>query len=217
MKKIFTRNIVLLCFLFTVERFAYYAVRSDLTIYLIQFLNIPEENAYKIYRLILTLRPIGYLSAALLIDRFKIFADFRMFFLLIAIGAGLLFFPGTNFLIVGMLIITIAGAFIKVNLFVQIFENLDNRGSKTDIAFVFLYLLINVFTGFSAPFSGLMATTVGVRFSLPFLVILPWLIFVPLFLFLYKPVRFDTQGHHLPALNSRRLAARRSALWNFDG
>ena len=205
MKKILTKNILLLCFLFSIERFAYYSLRSSIALYLIRFLELSDTDAFRIYGNITLFTPIGYILTAILIDRIPLFKNFKLFFILIGIGAAVLFFPGTIYLYTGVTIILVTGIFIKVNVFIKIYENLPDEYARYDNMFILLYLISNLF-GFAAPLlSPLLRDIIGFRFALPLLVIIPLIIYIPIFLIAYDAKNEVKNKFSIQSLKNKKL------------
>jgi|GEM_PF-6480550 len=193
MKKLLNGSIFLLILFYCLERFTYNGFNSFLPIFLAKNFGLQEAGIDKFMMVERYFSLFSLILAAILIDRVKLFRNIQFYFIPLTAGLVLCCFNTLPTVLGGLSIMALAGGFIKVNVFVKLFESFGDNQRFDDRIYLLLYLAAGMFSGIAPIVGGGLYSMFTSNFAFSLLGLIIWIVFGILFFRVYKK---DTTKDH---------------------
>ncbi len=152
MKRLLNSKTWILILLYCLVQFTYYSLRAGGFLHFIDRFGFSKDDALEVSQLFQYIPLIGLIAAAIFIPLNRFLQKLWIYFIPIFIGISLCLIPQPLVVMTGISLFLVTGAFIKVNVLVQLFTSQGNYKYFDDRIFILLFLLVNLAT-FLSPLS----------------------------------------------------------------
>ncbi len=187
----------------TLERMAYYGLRSLIVLYMIgEVLKMPNEDALEVYGLFTASLVFSQIIGAILGDLVIGNRKAIIFGMLIqALGAFSLCIPSINGLYIGLFFIVLGGGLYSPNIISSFGKLYLNKTKLLDAGFTFFYLAINLGAFFGTVTIGYIGTKIGWNAGFIIAGIIMLLSIIPILF--TKEKEIETESENNPITNQR--------------